>query len=59
LALGLFAVLLAGTAALLWNAHRLDPALLWGGAAAIVGGLCAVGALCTGSPGTAGNPSER
>jgi hypothetical protein len=59
LALGLFAVLLAGTAALLWNAHRLEPALLWGGAAAIVGGLCAVGALCTGSPGTAGNPSER
>jgi hypothetical protein len=59
LALGLFAVLLAGTAALLWNAHRLEPALLRGCAAAIVGGLCAVGALCTGSPGTAGNPSER
>jgi len=52
-------LVLAGTAALLWNAHRLEPAVLWGGAAAIIGGLCAVGALCTASPGTAGNPSER
>ena len=59
LAVALFAALLAATAALLWNAHRLQPALLWGGAAAIVAGLCAVGALCTSVPATAGNPSER
>lgn len=59
MALGLFAGLLAGTAALLWNAHRLDLIVLAGGAAAIVAGLCAVGALCTGPPDTAGNPSER
>lgn len=53
----LFAVLLAGTAALLWHAHLLGLPALAGGAMAIVAGLCAVGALCM-PPAAAGNPSE-
>jgi hypothetical protein len=54
----LFALLLVGTAALLWNEHRLDAASLAAGAAAIVAGLWAVGAICTPRD-TAGNPSEQ
>jgi sterol desaturase/sphingolipid hydroxylase (fatty acid hydroxylase superfamily) len=46
-AAGLFTALLAGTAALLWHAHRLGPLPLAGGAAAIVAGLWGVGVLCT------------
>jgi sterol desaturase/sphingolipid hydroxylase (fatty acid hydroxylase superfamily) len=57
-AAALFVVLLAATAMLLWNAHRLGLPALAGGAAAILAGLCAVGALCM-PPATAGNPSER
>ncbi len=43
----LFIVLLAGTAALLWNAHRIERGALLAGAVTIVAGLWAVGALCT------------
>jgi hypothetical protein len=43
----LFVLLLAATALLLWHAHQVPGALLWGGAAAIVAGLWAVGTLCT------------
>ncbi|TXC66950.1 sterol desaturase family protein [Piscinibacter aquaticus] len=57
LAAALFVVLLAGTAVLLWNAHRLGLPVLAAGAAAIVAGLCAVGALCM-PRAAAGNPSE-
>jgi len=60
----LFGALLAATAALLWQAHRLDTAALALGAALVVGGLCAVAAICTPrtapqAAATAGNPSER
>jgi hypothetical protein len=54
----MFVVLLAATAMLLWNAHRLGLPVLAGGAAAIVAGLCAVGSLCA-LHATAGNPSEQ
>ena len=46
-AAALFGALLAGTAALLWHAHRLGPWPLAAGAAAIVAGLWCVGVLCT------------
>jgi sterol desaturase/sphingolipid hydroxylase (fatty acid hydroxylase superfamily) len=46
-AAGLFALLLGGTAWLLWHAHLLGPVPLGAGAAAIVAGLWGVGALCT------------
>jgi sterol desaturase/sphingolipid hydroxylase (fatty acid hydroxylase superfamily) len=53
----LFALLLGATALLLWHAHRLPAAPLWGGAAAIVAGLCIVGVLCTPrASAPAGNP---
>jgi sterol desaturase/sphingolipid hydroxylase (fatty acid hydroxylase superfamily) len=57
-ATAMFVVLLAATAMLLWNAHRLGLPVLAGGAAAIVAGLCAVGSLCA-LHATAGNPSEQ
>ena len=43
----LFVLLLGATSLLLWFAHLLSSALLWGGAAVIVTGLWGVGALCT------------
>ncbi len=53
----LFVLLLAATARLLWHAHLISGALLWGGAAAIVAGLWGVGLLCTPrSAAVAGNP---
>ncbi|QTN26037.1 sterol desaturase family protein [Rhizobacter sp. AJA081-3] len=53
----LFVLLLGATALLLWHAHLISSALLWGGAAAIVAGLWGVGALCTPrSAAVAGNP---
>jgi sterol desaturase/sphingolipid hydroxylase (fatty acid hydroxylase superfamily) len=53
----LFVLLLAATSLLLWHAHLLPRALLWGGAATIVAGLWGVGALCTPRAATIpGNP---
>jgi alkylglycerol monooxygenase len=47
LALALFAAVLAGTSALLWNAHTLAPLPLAAGATLIGAGLWAVGRICT------------
>ena len=54
----LFVLLLAATAALLWQAHRLGAGALAGGALSIVAGLCAVAAICA-PRGAAGNPPEQ
>ncbi len=60
LAVLLFVLLLAATAALLWQAHLLGTVPLALGSAAVVVGLWGVAALCTPRAGsTAGNPSER
>ena len=56
-AAALFAGLLGATAAFLWNAHRLAlPAQLLA-AAALLGGLMAVGWLCTARPQRLPEPS--
>ena len=54
----LFVLLLAATAALLWQAHRLGAGALAGGALSIVAGLCAVATICA-PRSAAGNPSEQ
>ena len=54
----LFVLLLAATAALLWQAHLLGAGALAAGALSIVAGLCAVAAICA-PRGAAGNPSEQ
>ena len=45
-AVALFAVLLAATTALLWNAHRLSGWQLWAAIAGVIAGLYGVGRLC-------------
>jgi sterol desaturase/sphingolipid hydroxylase (fatty acid hydroxylase superfamily) len=53
----LFVLLLAATSLLLWHAHQLSSALLWGGSMAIVAGLWCVGLLCSPREArVAGNP---
>ena len=53
----LFVLLLGATSLLLWFAHLISSALLWGGAAAILAGLWGVGVLCTpGARAVPGNP---
>jgi sterol desaturase/sphingolipid hydroxylase (fatty acid hydroxylase superfamily) len=47
LAVSAFLLLLAATTAFLWNVHTLTLIQQVAGAAAIVAGLCGVGALCT------------
>ena len=49
LACGLFAAVLAGTSALLWNVHRWPPTLSVAAGAAIVGVLCGVAWLTSGA----------
>ena len=53
LATFLFGLALAGTSSLLWQAHRLEPAWLALGSAAVAGALVAMGALCQGRPAAA------
>ena len=54
----LFVLLLAATAALLWQAHLLGAGVLAAGALSIVAGLCAVATICA-PRSAAGNPSEQ